>query len=40
MSGGNGYPVSILLDDGELVTVYWDEDAEGQTSVVASRYRL
>ena len=40
VSGGIGYPVSLLLGDNRLVTVYWDEDADGQTSVVSSTYQL
>ena len=40
VSGGIGYPVSMVLDDDTVVTVYWDEDADGQTSIVASTYRL
>ena len=40
VSGGIGYPVSLLLGDNRLVTVYWDEDADGQTSVVSSSYQL
>ena len=35
-----GYPVSMVLDDDTLVTVYWDEDADGETSIVASTYRV
>lgn len=35
-----GYPTSIVLEDGSICTVYWDEDAEGVTSIVASRYRV
>ena len=39
VSGSIGYPVSIVLEDDSLATVYWD-DADGQTSVVMSRYAL
>ena len=35
-----GYPVSMVLEDDTLVTVYWDEDADGETSIVASTYRV
>ena len=35
-----GYPVSAILGDGSLFTVYWDDDAEHITSIVGSRYRL
>jgi hypothetical protein len=40
VSGSIGYPVSMLLDDGTLKTVYWDDDAEGHTSIVLSTYRV
>ncbi len=40
VSGGIGYPVSMLLEDDKLVTVYWDEDANDQTSIVSSTYRV
>ncbi len=40
VSGGIGYPVSMLLDDDTVVTVYWDEDAEGHTSIVSSTYKV
>ena len=40
VSGAIGYPVSLVLDDDTLVTVYWDENANGETSIVASTYRI
>lgn len=40
VSGAIGYPVSMVLDDDTLVTVYWDEDANDETSIVASTYRI
>ena len=33
-----GYPTSIVLDDGHVFTVYWDEDAVGVTSIVGTFY--
>ena len=38
--GAIGYPVSIVLEDDTVVSVYWDEDADGETSVVMSTYRV
>jgi hypothetical protein len=35
-----GYPTSVVLPDGSLFTVYWDEDESGRTSIVGSRYRV
>ncbi len=40
VSGGIGYPVSMLLEDDKLVTVYWDEDANDRTSIVSSTYKV
>ena len=40
VSASIGYPVSIVLEDDSVATVYWDEDAGGNTSVVLSTYRL
>jgi hypothetical protein len=34
-----GYPTAIALDDGTVYTAYWDEDAEGVTSIVGTRFR-
>ena len=31
-----GYPTSAVLLDGSVFTVYWDEDAEGNTSIVGT----
>lgn len=33
-----GYPTAVALDDGTVFTVYWDEDAEGVTSIVGTRF--
>lgn len=35
-----GYPVSMVLEDDSVATVYWVDDADGRTSVVLSRYRI
>ena len=51
IAGGIGYPVSILLDDNRVMTVYWDDqmptitdpDANNRgtrTSIVASTYQM
>ena len=40
VSSSIGYPVSMVLEDDSVATVYWDEDAEGETSIVLSRYSL
>ena len=40
VSGAIGYPVSMLLEDDKLVTVYWDENANDQTSIVSSTYKV
>ena len=40
VSASIGYPVSMVLEDDSVATVYWDEDADGHTSIVLSSYRL
>ena len=35
-----GYPTSIVLDGDRVFTVYWDEDANGQTSIVGTWWSL
>ena len=40
VKGGIGYPVSIVLEDDTVVTVYWNEDADGTTSVEGTWYRV
>ena len=35
-----GYPTSTVLEDGRVLSVYWDEDSEGVTSIAGSLYRL
>ena len=35
-----GYPTSVVLKDDTVFTVYWDEDAEGVTSIVGSHYQV
>ena len=35
-----GYPVSTVLQDNTVLTVYWDEDAEGVTGIVGSFYKV
>ena len=40
VSASIGYPVSMVLEDDSVATVYWDEDADGHTSIVLSTYRL
>ena len=34
------YPTSVVFEDYTVFTVYWDEDAEGVTSIVGSHYRV
>lgn len=33
-----GYPTAMVLEDGSVFTVYWDEDGQGQTSIVGTRF--
>jgi hypothetical protein len=40
VSGAIGYPVSMVLDDDTVVTVFWDENADGETSIVSSTYQV
>jgi hypothetical protein len=35
-----GYPVSIVLEDDSIFTVYWNDNAEGITSIDGSHYRV
>jgi hypothetical protein len=35
-----GYPVSMVLEDDTIVTVYWNEDADGVTSIEGTWYRV
>jgi sialidase-1 len=34
-----GYPTATVLDDDTVFTVYWDEDAEGVTSIVGTHFK-
>ena len=40
VKSGIGFPVSIVLEDDSVFTVYWNEDADGRTSVEGSHYRV
>jgi len=40
VSADLGYPSSVLMDDGQVFTVYYAQDEEGVTSIQATSYHL
>jgi len=40
VSADLGYPSSVLMDDGQIFTVYYAQDEEGVTSIQATSYHF